>query len=115
MTPVQVKPLPPLTLFLFRVQQILQLAHELADVAEMTVHRGEPDVGDRVQFLQAGDDQFADGGDRHFFVIAIEDFRLDYSEFSKTLPDEFFPPGANWLMLGPSGPRRLRLAIEHLA
>jgi len=47
--------------------------------------------------------------------INIEDFRIDYSEFSKTLPDEFFPKGADWLMLGPSGPRRLRLAIEHLA
>ena len=47
--------------------------------------------------------------------INIEDFRLDYSAFSDTLPDEFFPPGADWLMVGPSGPRRLRLAIEHLA
>ncbi|MEM6313475.1 MAG: hypothetical protein AAF743_05285 [Planctomycetota bacterium] len=47
--------------------------------------------------------------------IAHEDFRIDYSLFSDTLPDEFFPPGANWLMLGPSGPRRLRLAVEHLA
>ena len=47
--------------------------------------------------------------------IAHEDFRIDYSLFSKTLPDEYFPPGSNWLMLGPSGPRRLRLAVEHLA
>ena len=47
--------------------------------------------------------------------INIDDFRTDYSEFSKTLPDEFFPKGADWLQLGPSGPRRLRLAIEHLA
>src|SRR3954452_22524399 len=47
--------------------------------------------------------------------IAIEDFRIDYSLFSETLPDEYFPRGANWLMLGPSGPRRLRLAVEHLA
>ncbi len=47
--------------------------------------------------------------------VAIEDFRIDYSAFSETLPDEYFPPGANWLMLGPSGPRRLRLAVEHLA
>ncbi len=47
--------------------------------------------------------------------IAIEDFRTDYSLFSKTLPDDYFPPGADWLMLGPSGPRRLRLAVEHLA
>jgi hypothetical protein len=30
------------------------------------------------------------------------------------LPDEYFPKGSNWLMLGPSGPRRLRLAVEHL-
>src|SRR6476659_7001765 len=47
--------------------------------------------------------------------VACEDFRTDYSLFSETLPDEFFPKGSNWLMLGPSGPRRLRLAIEHLA
>ncbi len=46
--------------------------------------------------------------------IAMEDFRTDYEMFSKTLPDEYFPPGSNWLMLGPSGPRRLRLAVEHL-
>ena len=47
--------------------------------------------------------------------IAIEDFRTDYSLFSETLPEKYFPHGANWLMLGPSGPRRLRLAVEHLA
>ena len=47
--------------------------------------------------------------------VAIEDFRTDYEIFSATLPDEFFPPGTNWLMLGPSGPRRLRLSVEHLA
>jgi phenylacetate-coenzyme A ligase PaaK-like adenylate-forming protein len=47
--------------------------------------------------------------------INIDDFRTDYELFSRTLPDEQFPPGANWLMLGPSGPRRLRLAVEHLA
>ncbi|MCS7166867.1 MAG: hypothetical protein RMI91_09040 [Gemmatales bacterium] len=46
--------------------------------------------------------------------INIEDFRIDYEQFSETLPDEYFPKGANWLMLGPSGPRRLRLAVEHL-
>jgi phenylacetate-coenzyme A ligase PaaK-like adenylate-forming protein len=47
--------------------------------------------------------------------IACDDFRIDYELFSRTLPDEHFPPGSNWLMLGPSGPRRLRLAVEHLA
>jgi len=46
--------------------------------------------------------------------VVIDDFRIDYENFSDTLPDEFFPKGANWLMLGPSGPRRLRLAVEHL-
>ena len=46
--------------------------------------------------------------------LAIEDFRTDYEIFSDTLPDKYFPRGANWLMLGPSGPRRLRLAVEHL-
>jgi phenylacetate-coenzyme A ligase PaaK-like adenylate-forming protein len=47
--------------------------------------------------------------------ISIEDFRLDYEAFSRTLPDQYFPPGADWLSLGPTGPRRLRLAVEHLA
>ena len=47
--------------------------------------------------------------------ISIDDFRIDYELFSKTLPDDKFPKGADWLMVGPSGPRRLRLAIEHLA
>ncbi|MDA1185660.1 MAG: hypothetical protein O2930_13575 [Acidobacteria bacterium] len=47
--------------------------------------------------------------------VACDDFRTDYELFSATLPDEHFPKGANWLMLGPSGPRRLRLAVEHLA
>lgn len=44
-----------------------------------------------------------------------EDFRLDYEIFSGTLSDESFPPGADWISLGPTGPRRLRLAVEHLA
>ena len=47
--------------------------------------------------------------------INHEDFRIDYSNFSETLPDDKFPPGSDWLMVGPSGPRRLRLAVEHLA
>ncbi len=46
--------------------------------------------------------------------INVEDFRTDYELFSDTLSDASFPPGADWLMLGPSGPRRLRLAVEHL-
>ena len=46
--------------------------------------------------------------------MVIEDHRIDYEIFSDTLPDKYFPKGTNWLMLGPSGPRRLRLAVEHL-
>ena len=47
--------------------------------------------------------------------IVLDDYRIDYEMMSETLPDQHFPKGSNWLMLGPSGPRRLRLAIEHLA
>ena len=47
--------------------------------------------------------------------LQINDFRQDYEIFSATLSDQTFPKGSDWLMLGPSGPRRLRLAIEHLA
>jgi phenylacetate-coenzyme A ligase PaaK-like adenylate-forming protein len=47
--------------------------------------------------------------------MQIDDWKTDYEMFSQTLPDDRFPKGSNWLMLGPSGPRRLRLAVEHLA
>jgi hypothetical protein len=43
------------------------------------------------------------------------DFQADYEEFGDALPADGFPPGSDWLMLGPTGPRRLRLAVEHLA
>ena len=47
--------------------------------------------------------------------IGWEDYKTDYTEFSEHYGPDFFPQGANWLMVGPTGPRRLRLAIEHLA
>ena len=47
--------------------------------------------------------------------VVVEDHWTDYELFSDTLPEKYFPKGSNWLMLGPSGPRRLRLAVEHLA
>ena len=47
--------------------------------------------------------------------IGWEDYRMDYEEFSGKVSDDHFPRGAAWLMVGPTGPRRLRLAIEHLA
>jgi hypothetical protein len=49
------------------------------------------------------------------YRVNFEDFQTDYEELSSRLSDEGFPPGSDWLMLGPTGPRRLRLAIEHLA
>ena len=47
--------------------------------------------------------------------VGWDDFKHDYEMFSETLSDEDFPKGANWIMVGPTGPRRLRLAVEHLA
>lgn len=47
--------------------------------------------------------------------IGWHDFKYDYEQFSHALSDEDFPRGTCWLMMGPTGPRRLRLAIEHLA
>jgi len=47
--------------------------------------------------------------------IGWDDYKVDYEAFSETLDDEAFPRGGYWLMIGPTGPRRLRLAIEHLA
>jgi phenylacetate-coenzyme A ligase PaaK-like adenylate-forming protein len=47
--------------------------------------------------------------------IGWNDYRVDYSEFSDKINDTHFPRGGAWLMMGPTGPRRLRLAIEHLA
>lgn len=47
--------------------------------------------------------------------IGWDDYKTDYEEFAETLSEKDFPRGGYWLMMGPTGPRRLRLAIEHLA
>lgn len=47
--------------------------------------------------------------------VAFEDVWIDYESFSETLDDRTFPRGGDWLMVGPTGPRRLRVAIERLA
>ena len=48
--------------------------------------------------------------------IGWDDYKHDYEKFSETLERrEFSRAAANWIMVGPTGPRRLRLAIEHLA
>lgn len=48
------------------------------------------------------------------YRVSQNDFQIDYEMFSDNLSDETFPKGGDWLMLGPTGPRRLRLAVEHL-
>jgi len=47
--------------------------------------------------------------------IGWDDYKRDYEHFSATLDENRFPRGGYWLMVGPTGPRRLRLSIEHLA
>ena len=47
--------------------------------------------------------------------LSWDDHRIDYEIFSDQLPAEVFPHHANWLILGPTGPRRLRITMEHLA
>jgi phenylacetate-coenzyme A ligase PaaK-like adenylate-forming protein len=47
--------------------------------------------------------------------VHINDLKIDYELLSNSLSDEGFPPGSDWLMLGPTGPRRLRLGVEHVA
>ena len=47
--------------------------------------------------------------------LSWADHLKDYENLSERLPDDAFPKGSNWLILGPTGPRRLRLSMEHLA
>lgn len=47
--------------------------------------------------------------------VGWDDYKVDYSEFSEKVSDAHFPRNHYWLMMGPTGPRRLRLSIEHLA
>jgi hypothetical protein len=43
----------------------------------------------------------------------LDDYKIDYGEFSEKISDEHFPRDHYWLMMGPTGPRHFRLAIEH--
>ena len=47
--------------------------------------------------------------------LASETSILTMRYSAKRSPMRVFHPGSDWLMLGPTGPRRLRLAVEHLA
>jgi phenylacetate-coenzyme A ligase PaaK-like adenylate-forming protein len=47
--------------------------------------------------------------------LSWKDHETDYAQFSKSLSDTHFPKGANWLIVGPTGPRRLRVTMEYMA
>ncbi|MCB9681703.1 MAG: hypothetical protein H6733_09550 [Alphaproteobacteria bacterium] len=47
--------------------------------------------------------------------LSWDDHLLDYTAYADHLSDVAFPRGASWLIAGPTGPRRLRLTMEHLA
>jgi len=57
---------------------------------------------------------FREHGTDFIATQEANDFQIDYEMFSDHLSEETFPKGADWLMLGPTGPRRLRLAVEYL-
>src|SRR5688572_1023841 len=61
----------------FRVQQILELRHELADVAEMSVDRCESHIGDLVELLQLFHDERADLVGADFLLGAFLQGALD--------------------------------------
>jgi hypothetical protein len=46
--------------------------------------------------------------------LSFEDHMTDFEALSRALPESGFPRGADWISLGPMGPRRSRLALEHL-
>jgi len=77
----------------------------------------QPEVWVPVQFKGKPFNIFETGGTTGMPKqrIGWNDYKVDYSEFSEKIRDEHFPRGGAWLMMGPTGPRRLRLAIEHLA
>lgn len=47
--------------------------------------------------------------------MSWDDHLTDYTAFADTLDREAFPGGTGWLICGPTGPRRLRITMEHLA
>src|SRR5213594_3105522 len=77
----------------------------------------QPDVWVPAQFRGKPFNIFETGGTTGMPKqrIGWDDYKVDYSEFSDKISDQHFPRNHYWLMMGPTGPRRLRLAIEHLA
>src|SRR5690349_14862427 len=62
---------------LLRIQQIFQLGHELADVAEVTIYRREPDVGDFIKSPQFVHHKSADFAGAHLALGLLLQRGLD--------------------------------------
>ena len=58
--------------FLFTLEDFFQFDHELVDVFEGAVDRGETDVGDIIKVIDFADDLFADLHSGYFFHLAPE-------------------------------------------
>src|SRR5687768_16106499 len=59
------------TILFFRVQQVLELCHELADVAEMPVDGCEADVGHFIELLELLHHECTDFVRADFFFCAL--------------------------------------------
>src|SRR5437879_5302298 len=66
-----------LLLALALVDQLLELAHELAHVLERPVHRGEPHVGDLVEAGELPHHRLADEGGRDLLLAHLLKAALD--------------------------------------
>src|SRR5437868_9677222 len=66
-----------LLLALALVDQLLELAHELAHVLERSVHRGEPHVGDLVEAGELPHHRLADEGGRDLLLAHLLKAALD--------------------------------------
>src|SRR5688500_5653919 len=93
---------------LLDVQQILELGHEFANVAEVTIDRGEPDVGDLVQHPELVHHERANLLGAHLALGFLLQRRLDpvsdrleRSDADGPLLTRFEQPGQQLLPLEP--------------
>jgi phenylacetate-coenzyme A ligase PaaK-like adenylate-forming protein len=100
-----------------KVQSFAELVARFPHFQEEWLRDLQPEVWVPVRFKGRPYNIFETGGTTGMPKqrIGWEDYKTDYEEFSGKISDEHFPRGEAWLMAGPTGPRRLRLAVEHLA
>src|SRR5258706_13269799 len=99
------------------VNSFADLVAKFSHFQDETLRDLQPEVWVPAQFKGTPFNIFETGGTTGMPKqrIGWNDYKVDYSEFSDKISDEHFPRNHYWLMMGPTGPRRLRLAIEHLA